>query len=34
MIIEISYKSKIDGAVKLIKRFSDNGLQIRKDGSC
>ena len=33
MIIEISYKSKIDGAVKPIKRFSDNGLQIRKVGT-
>jgi len=33
MIIEIPYKSKKDGTVRLIKRFSDKGVQIRKVGT-
>lgn len=33
MIVEILYKSKTEGSVKLIKRFSDKGLKIRKVGT-
>lgn len=33
MIIEIPYKTKTDGAVKLVKRFSDKGFKIRKIGT-
>lgn len=33
MIIEIPYKSSKDGTVRLIKRYSDKDVQIRKVGT-